>query len=202
MSDLISRKAAIETLHKLRVEQARKWNYSFRSLDEGRMEGAELAISIIENLGAAEPAIDGDRQISLKAVLEALDEECDVVERWYSDDETQQAQYGGVRDGIVRAIETVTLLVAEPASAPAPAETMTTYTRRDGEPIGDEYGWVTSLEWFEDDDYATELIKETWTKTGSEIIFVNADKIVCTECGANKSQGCDCGAALNKKGKE
>ena len=59
MSDLISRKAAIETLHKLRVEQARKWNYSFRSLDEGRMEGAELAISIIENLGAAEPAIDG-----------------------------------------------------------------------------------------------------------------------------------------------
>ncbi len=40
--------------------------------------------------------------------------------------------------------------------------TLTTYERADGEPIAGEFDFVTQLEWFEDDDEPTELIKRTW----------------------------------------
>lgn len=39
-----------------------------------------------------------------------------------------------------------------------------TYRRADREAIAD-FGWVTDLDVFEDDDYPTELVEETWTRT-------------------------------------
>lgn len=41
----------------------------------------------------------------------------------------------------------------------------TTYKRVDGEEIGD-YGWVSELDWFEDDDAPIELVEEHWERTG------------------------------------
>jgi len=49
-----------------------------------------------------------------------------------------------------------------------PKKTMTTYRREDGEYICGEYSFVTELEWFEDDDESTELVKETWVLVSSE----------------------------------
>ena len=51
--------------------------------------------------------------------------------------------------------------------------TMTTYRRADGESTAGEFDWVTQLEWFEDDDEPTDLIKETWVRVASEPITVN-----------------------------
>ena len=46
--------------------------------------------------------------------------------------------------------------------------TMTTYKRVDGELICGEFGFVGELEWFEDDDEPTELIKEVWIRQSIE----------------------------------
>jgi hypothetical protein len=40
---------------------------------------------------------------------------------------------------------------------------MTTYHRADGEMIAD-FGWVTDLEWFEDDAWPTELVEESLSR--------------------------------------
>lgn len=39
-----------------------------------------------------------------------------------------------------------------------------TYRMADGDPVAD-WGWVTGLEHFEDDDEPVELIEETWERT-------------------------------------
>ena len=41
---------------------------------------------------------------------------------------------------------------------------MTTYKRADGEMIGDEYGWVADLDYFDFDDYPVELVEEVWER--------------------------------------
>lgn len=46
---------------------------------------------------------------------------------------------------------------------PKPSFTKT-YKRADGEHI-DDWGWVTDLEYFEDDSYPVELVEETWERT-------------------------------------
>lgn len=51
------------------------------------------------------------------------------------------------------------------------SEELVTYKRTDGEPIG-EFVWVVGLEWFEDDDEPTDLIKETWVLASREEITV------------------------------
>lgn len=40
-----------------------------------------------------------------------------------------------------------------------------TYRRADGEMVGDEFGWVSSLDHFDYFDYPVELIEETWERT-------------------------------------
>ncbi len=52
---------------------------------------------------------------------------------------------------------------------PVQHQTMTTYKRADGECVGD-YGWVTDLEFFEDDWEPSQLIKEVWVRQSVEEI--------------------------------
>lgn len=40
-----------------------------------------------------------------------------------------------------------------------------TYRRADGEPMHDEYGWLTALDGLEEDEYPTELVEEVWLRT-------------------------------------
>jgi hypothetical protein len=47
---------------------------------------------------------------------------------------------------------------------PKPSFTKT-YRQADGEAVADEYGWVTDLDYFDDDEYPVELIEETWERT-------------------------------------
>lgn len=39
-----------------------------------------------------------------------------------------------------------------------------TYRRADGELVGDDYGWVIGLEWFDDAWDPVEIIEEVWTR--------------------------------------
>lgn len=48
-------------------------------------------------------------------------------------------------------------------SEPAPSFSRT-YKRVDLEQISDEWGWVTDLEFFEDDEDPVELIEEVWVR--------------------------------------
>lgn len=50
--------------------------------------------------------------------------------------------------------------------------TFTTYKRTDGEMIGGEFSFVTGLEWFDDDDEPTELLRETWVLKSTAVIMV------------------------------
>ena len=45
-----------------------------------------------------------------------------------------------------------------------PPSLATTYKRADGETVGDDYGWVTDLEFFEADEEPVELVVETWNR--------------------------------------
>lgn len=57
--------------------------------------------------------------------------------------------------------------------------TMTTYRRADGGDVIDEYAFVTGLEWFENDDEPTELIKEVWVLQEESTVVV-PDPGCCT----------------------
>lgn len=59
---------------------------------------------------------------------------------------------------------------------------MTTYHRADGEMIAD-FGWVTDLEWFEDDAWPTELVEEKWQLVSERTFTVNEPSTTCDECG-------------------
>ena len=63
-----------------------------------------------------------------------------------------------------------------------PPRSMTTYKRADGEPIAREYGWVTDLEYFEEDYEPTKYICEDWLLVNRTVIWI-PDHGVCQECG-------------------
>lgn len=72
---------------------------------------------------------------------------------------------------------------------------MTTYRRKDGDSIGD-YGWVTDLEFFDDEwglGAPYELVKEVWVRTSVEEMTYPEpckhewdDEGECKECGAER----------------
>ena len=56
--------------------------------------------------------------------------------------------------------------------------TMTTYKRADDELVYGEYGWVTDLEYFEEERYdqaGVKIIKEAWVRTEVEEIHLHPD---------------------------
>lgn len=72
--------------------------------------------------------------------------------------------------------------------------TMTTYRRKDGEPIEGMYGWVDDLEFFGDHSQfePVELVKEVWVRQSvEEMTYPPPCKHVwddgeCVECGAER----------------
>jgi len=42
------------------------------------------------------------------------------------------------------------------------AERMTTYKLKSGDPVYGEYSWVTTLDYFDEDDEPNDLIEEVW----------------------------------------
>lgn len=70
--------------------------------------------------------------------------------------------------------------------------TMTTYESTDGTEVVGEVSFVTGLEWFEDDDDATELLRTTWVAVEQTIGThwpTGADS-VCRGCGG-EGVGCE-----------
>ena len=58
--------------------------------------------------------------------------------------------------------------------------TMTTYKMADASMVNEEFGWVTDLEYFEDEEEPTEVIEEVWVLKSSRTITVGPQ---CSECG-------------------
>lgn len=61
--------------------------------------------------------------------------------------------------------------------SPDEARTMTTYKRYDGEMVAGEYGWVADIEFFEDDDEPTKVVKEVWTLQSEEVLVVGGSAL-------------------------
>lgn len=57
------------------------------------------------------------------------------------------------------------------------AKEMTTYKRADGGEIGDGYGWVTDLEYFEGEWSPVELVRERWVLAASETFWQMPDQM-------------------------
>lgn len=66
---------------------------------------------------------------------------------------------------------------------PDSTRTMTTYKRYDGELIAGEYGWVADVEFFEDDDEPTKVVKEVWKLQSTEVVVVGGRAV--GECFVN-----------------
>lgn len=57
--------------------------------------------------------------------------------------------------------------------------TMTTYRMKDGTAV-DNFGWVSTLDWFDDYDKPVELIKEVWVRRSVEELRLTEQ---CSEIG-------------------
>lgn len=53
-----------------------------------------------------------------------------------------------------------------------PADPFITYQMEDGSDVGDEFSFITSLEWFDDRDREVRLVKRTYRLVSEEVVVL------------------------------